>query len=293
MQFGTRIVVTVVSISLIGLASAPCAHAGQPTNGGAIPQGSYIRSCNQISFDPSAQILRAQCNSTPPSNSSGVAQALGAGPGFQGIASAELHVAACNPGADIENLNGRLQCQALSGTWGEGGAVPNGSYQQSCDQWNEQMVNGNGATYPRLAARCKTFNGNGTIEALLDLSQCSMSGDIQNDHGTLLCAPAPSTPPPTAPPAATPGTCIAGFVWRMVDAQDHVCVTPQTRQQVVDDDASAPQHTVKRDIYLPTPAACLAGYVWRLADAKDDVCVTPQTRSSTAADNAAASSRTN
>jgi hypothetical protein len=32
-----------------------------------------------------------------------------------------------------------------------------------------------------------------------------------------------------------PDTCLAGFVWREVIPTDHVCVTPQVRQQVSQD----------------------------------------------------------
>ena len=99
--------------------------------------------------------------------------------------------------------------------------------------------------------------------------------------------PASASPPP-------PGTCKQGFVWRQVDPGDHVCVTPQSRQQVVNDNAAAPQRTVARGaVHLVTPQDCLAGYVWRKAVASDYVCVTPQARAAAQADNAAAPSRTN
>jgi len=104
---------------------------------------------------------------------------------------------------------------------------------------------------------------------------------------------APSSTQPASAKLPPPGTCKQGFVWRQVDPRDHVCVTAQTRKQVLDDNAAAPQHTIARGaVHLATPQDCLAGYVWRQAVASDYVCVTPQTRSATQADNAAAAMRT-
>ena len=40
-------------------------------------------------------------------------------------------------------------------------------------------------------------------------------------------------------PAASADTCIQGFVWREVVPVDHVCVTPETRQQIVEDNRLA------------------------------------------------------
>lgn len=105
--------------------------------------------------------------------------------------------------------------------------------------------------------------------------------------------PAPSTTQQASAKLPPPGTCKQGFVWRQVDPRDHVCVTTQTRQQVLNDNAAAAQFTVPRGaVHLATPQDCLAGYVWRQAVASDHVCVTPQTRSDTQADNAAAAMRT-
>jgi len=90
----------------------------------------------------------------------------------------------------------------------------------------------------------------------------------------------------SAPVAAQSGVCLQGYVPRLANPQDRVCVTPQTRAQVVADNESA----------LPRRApgkndACVTGYVWREANAQDHICVTPQTREQTQLDNASASSR--
>lgn len=81
-----------------------------------------------------------------------------------------------------------------------------------------------------------------------------------------------------------PDTCIQGFVWREAVPNDHVCVTPQVRQQTRSDNAQA---AARRS---PTggpfgPNTCLSGFVWREAFSGDRVCVTPRTRAQAAQDN--------
>jgi len=107
---------------------------------------------------------------------------------------------------------------------------------------------------------------------------------------------APSNSPALSPngtPRAQPGNaanptvnCKPGFVWRQANAQDHVCVTPQMRTQIMADNKMSPLHTAANGM-------CVRGYVWRQANAQDHVCVVPQTHTATAADNAASPSRTN
>ena len=81
-----------------------------------------------------------------------------------------------------------------------------------------------------------------------------------------------------------PDTCLQGFVWREAAPGDHVCVTPDVRQQTRIDNAQA---AARRS---PTggpygPDTCLAGFVWREAFAGDHVCVAAQTRTQAAQDN--------
>lgn len=81
-----------------------------------------------------------------------------------------------------------------------------------------------------------------------------------------------------------PGTCIQGFVWREAAPHDHVCVTPQVRQQAQSDNtqAGARRSPVGGD---SGPDTCLSGFVWREAFSGDHVCVTPQTREQASQDN--------
>ena len=76
-----------------------------------------------------------------------------------------------------------------------------------------------------------------------------------------------------------PDTCRQGFVWREANLMDHVCVTPETRQQVAIDNREA---EARRE---PSEEACLPGYVWREAFDKDHVCVIPLIRELTKVDN--------
>ncbi|HZN20780.1 MAG TPA: hypothetical protein VFB84_21750 [Micromonosporaceae bacterium] len=87
-----------------------------------------------------------------------------------------------------------------------------------------------------------------------------------------------------------PDTCVQGYVWREAVPGDHVCVTPQTRDQTWEDNGLADSRR------SPTggdygPDTCIQGYVWREAVADDHVCVTPETRAQAQADNQLASSR--
>jgi hypothetical protein len=89
-----------------------------------------------------------------------------------------------------------------------------------------------------------------------------------------------------APLAQTNDQCKQGYVWREAFAGDHVCVTPQVRQQAADDNRRDASHDPRRS------DVCLAGFVWREASPTDHVCVTPANRDQTRTDNAVAHDRT-
>jgi len=86
-----------------------------------------------------------------------------------------------------------------------------------------------------------------------------------------------------------PDTCAQGYVWREAIPSDHVCVTPQVRQQTADDNAQAASRRVPNGVYGSN--TCVPGYVWREAFQGDAVCVTPQIRQQTRDDNAQADAR--
>lgn len=79
--------------------------------------------------------------------------------------------------------------------------------------------------------------------------------------------------------------CKPGFVWREAVPQDHVCVTPQTRDHTRQDNTMAAQRKV------PGSDVCKQGFVWREVVPTDHVCVTPQTRAAISNDNVYAASR--
>jgi hypothetical protein len=54
--------------------------------------------------------------------------------------------------------------------------------------------------------------------------------------------------------------CRPGFVWRMANPTDHICVTPQKRAQVAAGNAASRQSEVRAGNAAP---ACQKGYVWR------------------------------
>jgi hypothetical protein len=87
-----------------------------------------------------------------------------------------------------------------------------------------------------------------------------------------------------------PNTCKQGYVWREAKPSDHVCVTPQTRDETAQENAQGPAlKDPNGGAYGPD--TCLQGFVWRDAVPDDLVCVTPASRDRAAADNAAAASR--
>jgi hypothetical protein len=73
-------------------------------------------------------------------------------------------------------------------------------------------------------------------------------------------------------PAATPADCKPGFVWRVATASDLVCVTPESRARV------AQENNTARSRVQPGSNTCLSGFVWREAFQGDLVCVTPEVR---------------
>jgi hypothetical protein len=86
-----------------------------------------------------------------------------------------------------------------------------------------------------------------------------------------------------------PDTCIQGYVWREARTGDTVCVTPNVRSQVAQQNANPSANKDPNGAY--GPESCAQGFVWREAFDGDTICVTPAIRSSTKADNAAANSR--
>jgi hypothetical protein len=98
----------------------------------------------------------------------------------------------------------------------------------------------------------------------------------------------PTEPPPTAPPV-DPNTCISGYVWREAFVGDVVCVTPDERQRVFDDNAAAASRVDPGGAYGVN--SCVSGYIWRVARESDLVCVLPEEHDRVVADNAAAPSR--
>lgn len=87
-----------------------------------------------------------------------------------------------------------------------------------------------------------------------------------------------------------PGDCYPGYVWREANANDHVCVTPATRDQTAYDNSQRNNRIDPSGAYGPD--SCIQGYVWREAFSGDHVCVTPATRSQAAYDNAHVKSTT-
>ena len=84
--------------------------------------------------------------------------------------------------------------------------------------------------------------------------------------------------------------CLEGFVWRNAAPFDHVCVTPDIRARVAQQNAEAPAHTTTYGPYYGE-MQCMDGYVWRDAYAGDQTCVVDSDRDQAHADNQTAGDR--
>jgi hypothetical protein len=87
-----------------------------------------------------------------------------------------------------------------------------------------------------------------------------------------------------------PDTCKPGFAWREAIPDDHVCVTPITRDATQQENRLAARNR-SRDGGPFGPDTCLPGFVWRDAYPGDHVCVNPSIRDQASRDNAQAASR--
>ena len=95
--------------------------------------------------------------------------------------------------------------------------------------------------------------------------------------------------PAQAAGTSGPDSCASGYVWREAIPSDHVCVTPQVRQQAAYDNSKAAS---RRNPNGPSVSnSCVGGYVWREAFQGDAVCVVPAVRQQARDDNAQAANR--
>ena len=87
-----------------------------------------------------------------------------------------------------------------------------------------------------------------------------------------------------------PTVCKSGYVWRVARPSDLVCVSPQSRDRVAQENRSALTR-IQPGGGPYGPKTCRSGFVWREAYAGDTVCVTPQVRDLVRQENQLASSR--
>jgi hypothetical protein len=85
-------------------------------------------------------------------------------------------------------------------------------------------------------------------------------------------------------------TCKSGFVWRVARPSDLVCVTPESRARVAEENRTASSR-IQPGGGASGPFTCLSGFVWREAFDGDQVCVTPEVRTLVATENQQAASR--
>jgi hypothetical protein len=200
----------------------------------AAPGGSYLQSCQDISFKNG--VLKAACNDGTSSGGDVLGFLPGGGKPFSTLTDADyssLKTVNCDPAGDIFNHFGTLYCIAKKGAAAVH-AIPAGSYLQSC---NSMIV-----ITQVLHATCDTGD-NSTTQNHLTLAQCDLGKSIDNISGQLICSPAtaqstaaikaatqPSPPPPSPVQAALKA---AGCSWFLGRANQYLCTTPAAFSQCV------------------------------------------------------------
>jgi hypothetical protein len=91
------------------------------------------------------------------------------------------------------------------------------------------------------------------------------------------------------PSTVAPDICKSGYVWREARPDDHICVTPESRSVVAEENAAASSRVNPEGAYGPN--TCVSGFVWREAFNGDAVCVTPERRQAVLEENVAGPSR--
>lgn len=151
-----------------------------------------------------------------------------------------------------------------------------------------------GVQGPRAVCYLKTAEGDARPNS------CCISGVNRKVTG-LGKKPVPEVP--TGPTGTAPGAmqepggfanatarrCKPGFVWREARPADVVCVTPESRSMVAQENAVAPSRWDANGAYGPN--TCIAGFVWREAFEGDITCVTPERRAAVKEENRVGPSR--
>jgi hypothetical protein len=162
------------------------ALGAQVVEGQGIPPGSYIQTCTVTSFVAATHVLAADCEPFP---------------GAHRISNL-LTVSQC--AGEIRNHGGYLQCPALPGTWGYGGAIPDGDYQQSCVAMQVTTPAFSRSRHYELSASCEkvdvatSYSGpfhlqktttitKHSVWTVIDLANCQIGAYIRNVAGQLQC----------------------------------------------------------------------------------------------------------
>jgi hypothetical protein len=87
-------------------------------------------------------------------------------------------------------------------------------------------------------------------------------------------------------PTTKASVCKSGYVWRAARPEDLVCVMPESRTRIAEENRTAVQR-----VQPGAAPNCRSGYVWREAFNGDLVCVTPQVRALVREENQLGTSR--
>lgn len=134
------------------------------------------------------------------------------------------------------------------------------------------------------------IDANGRVEGVTYFKDAPSGGARWYGRSNLKClvAATPAPAPVPAPVAAVP--CRTGFVWREARPSDLVCVTPESRSRVAEENRTAAARVVDRE-RGGARGQCRPGFVWREAFVGDVVCVAPAIRTLVSEENRLAASR--
>jgi len=187
--------------------------------------------------------------------------------------------------------------------------------------WEAPIGSGKGGKADSVGVYVGTIDGNGRIEGSTYDRNAPQNRATWYSDRRMNCLARAETPGPAKPPGGTgfkkptttpaqssvtpaptgdlkkqattlvpSATCKSGFVWRVARADDLVCVTPESRARVAQENRTATSR-VQPGGGAYGPNTCKSGFVWREAFSGDLVCVTPEVRTLVRQENSVGPSR--
>ncbi len=177
-----------------------------------------------------------------------------------------------------ENIRGEQRCDSI---------IPSGGFGTNLVQSAEKLTCPKDEVLTGLVGRSGNY-----LDALGAVCGPAPKVKIRLPRPPIGSAPKPPVDVRTTenvPSFESSALCKSGYVWREASSDDHVCVTPQSRDRVRVENSLADIRRDPNGAYGPN--SCKAGFVWRETYPGDTVCVEPAIREIVRDENNAAASR--